>query len=160
MKDLIRISLLSLLLIFAACSKVDGGQGVNDIDAAGIAKIVKESSGKVVLVSFWATWCPPCRAEIPELMKLRDKYGDDKLMMIGVSVDDNPDVVEDFIKTTGGMNYPVYHAAEGVGQSFGIRAIPYTVVYGPDGKKIFARSGAYPIEMFENLINKLTGDRK
>lgn len=160
MRDGIRVSFLSLLLLFAACSKVKGIEGVSDIDKAGIEKIVKDSGGKVVLVSFWATWCPPCRAEIPELIKLRDKYSDDDLVMIGVSVDEDSDVVDDFIKTTGGMNYPVYHALSDVGPSYGISAIPYTAVYGPDGKMVFARSGAFPIEMFENLINNLMKDKK
>ncbi|WP_051294941.1 TlpA family protein disulfide reductase [Maridesulfovibrio bastinii] len=160
MKDWIRVSFLSLLLIFAACSKVNGVEGVSELDTAGIQKIVKNSSGKVVLVNFWATWCPPCRAEIPELIKMREKYSDDDLVMIGVSVDETSDAVDDFIKVTGGMNYPVYHASADIGPSFRIQAIPFTVIYDPDGKQIFARSGGFPIEMFENLIDKYIKDKK
>lgn len=160
MQNMIKISLIAMMLIFAACSKADTAQGVDEIDAAGISDIVKESGGKVVLVNFWATWCPPCRAEIPELIKLRAKYSEDDLVMIGVSVDETVDVVDEFIQTTGGMNYPVYHAAKDVGPAFEIRSIPYTVVYDAQGNQVFARPGGFPVEMFENLINKLSGAGK
>src|SRR5277367_6077030 len=63
--------------------------------------------GKVVILDFWATWCPPCRAEIPGLIDLQKAYGKQGLMVVGVSVDQGgTDVIKPFVEKFG-MNYPV-----------------------------------------------------
>src|SRR5262245_23578875 len=75
-------------------------------DITGRAITSKDLRGKVVLVNFWATWCPPCRAEIPDLIALQDKYRD-KLVVIGVSEDEGGvDEVKAFVAKQR-MNYPI-----------------------------------------------------
>ena len=59
-----------------------------------------------MLLDFWATWCVPCRSEIPHLVELQDKYRDQGLVVLGISMDDGPDPVRDFQKQIK-MNYPV-----------------------------------------------------
>src|SRR5262245_7975820 len=76
----------------------------HDIDGRTISS--ESLRGKVVIVNFWATWCPPCRAEIPDLVALQDKYRD-RLVIIGVSEDDVPtDEVRRFVADHK-INYPV-----------------------------------------------------
>lgn len=90
--------------------------------------------GKVVLVNFWATWCPPCRAEIPDLIKLQEKYGD-KLVVLGISEDEAP--VEDVKKFMAEqkMNYPVAMTTTELSTVFkGVAALPTTFVIDPEGR--------------------------
>jgi len=83
--------------------------------------------GKVVVVDFWATWCPPCRAEIPGYIALQKKYADKGLVIVGISVDeDGAKVVAPFAKAKG-MNYPVLLFNDDVVTAFGgIEGIPTT----------------------------------
>ncbi len=57
-------------------------------DITGRSVSLKDYNGKIVLVDFWATWCPPCRRSIPELIRLQDRYGDEGLVVLGISLDD------------------------------------------------------------------------
>lgn len=104
-------------------------------DAASLTKTGAESSPSVVLVNFWATWCPPCRREIPDLIELQQSYGDEGLRVIGISLDrGDPEAVRRFAGETG-INYPVViddgTAAEAFG---GVPALPTTYLIGPDGR--------------------------
>ncbi|WP_320173862.1 TlpA disulfide reductase family protein [Maridesulfovibrio sp.] len=148
-----------LLVLVAGCDKAETAEGVDTVNAQGIQEIIAKSKGKVVLVNFWATWCPPCRAEIPELIELRKKFSDDDLVMIGVSVDQDSDAVDEFMLKNEKFNYPVYFAAEDVGASFRIQSIPRTMLYDPAGQRVFDKEGSYPGAMFERYINKMLKDR-
>jgi thiol-disulfide isomerase/thioredoxin len=90
--------------------------------------------GKVVLVNFWASWCGPCRAEIPDLIALQNKYRD-KLVIVGISEDDGPvDDVKRFIADQK-MNYPVVMETPELSKIFrGVAALPTTFVLDRDGK--------------------------
>lgn len=89
-------------------------------------KAVKLSDykGKVVLVNFWATWCPPCRGEIPGFEKVYQKYAKQGFVILGLSVDDSAAPVKQFLKDNK-MSYPVALSDRKVPRSYGgIRAIP------------------------------------
>jgi thiol-disulfide isomerase/thioredoxin len=80
--------------------------------------------GRVVLLEFWATWCPPCRASIPGIEKLHEKYGDKGLTVLAVSVDDGGwDDVRAFVRENG-IKYSVLKGTEEVASAYGARSIP------------------------------------
>jgi thiol-disulfide isomerase/thioredoxin len=84
--------------------------------------------GKVVIVNFWATWCPPCRAEIPDLIALQNKYKD-QLQIIGVSDDDDPPAVVKKWADAHGMNYPIVMSTDELRKVFtGVAALPKMVI--------------------------------
>ena len=90
--------------------------------------------GKVTLVDFWASWCPPCRAEIPKLQVLKAKYGD-KLDVLGVAVWDNPDDSRKAM-TELEITWPVIIGTQKLTEPtdlYGIKGIPHIIVFGPDG---------------------------
>ena len=97
--------------------------------------------GKVTLVNFWATWCGPCRAEIPDLIKLQARYPE-HLQVIGVSADEGPiQVVEDFA-TEYGINYPIVMATPELSRAFpGVMALPTSFVVDPEGRVVQTHAG-------------------
>jgi thiol-disulfide isomerase/thioredoxin len=98
------------------------------VDLDGRAVSSADYKGKVVIVNFWATWCPPCRAEIPDLVALQEKYAD-RLQIIGVSEDDAPlEEVRRFVAEHR-INYPVVMTTREISALFpGVRALPTTFV--------------------------------
>jgi len=106
---------------------------VTDLDGKTVS--IADLKGKVVLVNFWATWCPPCRAEIPDLVKLQEKYRD-KLVVLGISEDEDASPQE--VKAFGAeqkMNYPIVMLTPELSKIFkGVSALPTTFVIDPEGK--------------------------
>ena len=105
-------------------------------DIEGNIRHLSDWKGKVVLLNFWATWCPPCLKEIPDFIELQHKYKSADFQVIGIAVDDF-DAVKAFA-TSHGMNYPVIPAeAEAIelGQRYGntIGALPYSVFINKNG---------------------------
>lgn len=112
--------------------------------------------GKVVFVNFWATWCPPCRAEIPSFIELVDQYGKDGFEVIGIGVDPR-----DFSKVPGfvqqyNINYPVVYANGEVVTAYGgIESIPTTFVVDRNGRIVEKIVGSRPKNAFESIITGL-----
>jgi len=113
--------------------------------------------GKVVLVNFWATWCPPCREEIPELLALKRDY-QNQLEIVGISEDDDgPDTVLKFAQQRG-MNYPIVMATSQLVTSYGgVPALPTTFLIDTQGRVVTKHSGLYPIELYHREIRALLG---
>ena len=112
--------------------------------------------GKVVLINFWATWCGPCRAEIPSLVELQDKYRND-LTILGVSIDDPADKLKPYAAEFK-MNYPVLvgNGHQDMQDAFGpLYGIPVSVIVGRDGRIAKKHSGIATKEQFEREIKAL-----
>lgn len=106
--------------------------------------------GKAVLLNFWATWCGPCKIEMPWFVELQKQYGSQGLQIIGVAMDDSgKDEIAKFAKEMG-VNYPVLLGKEAVGDEYGgIPALPETFFIGRDGKivdRIIGLKGRAEIE--------------
>lgn len=101
---------------------------------------VASHKGHIVLVDFWATWCGPCRAELPNVIETYKKYHDKGFDIIGVSLDSDKDKLESFLKKQDGMTWPQYFDGKGwsntLAEKYGVEAIPFTILVGPDGKII------------------------
>jgi thiol-disulfide isomerase/thioredoxin len=124
---------------------------LKDVDGKVVTS--DQFKGKVVVLDFWATWCPPCKAEIPGYVGLQKKYGDDGLVFVGISVDeDGPDVVRKFIKEHA-INYPVVMFSEDVVNAFGpIEGYPTTFIIDRDGMIRDKKLGAMPTAQYEKEI--------
>jgi thiol-disulfide isomerase/thioredoxin len=128
---------------------------VHDILGKAVSK--DDWGGKVVLVNFWATWCPPCREEIPELIELKKQYGD-RLQIIGISEDeDGPAKVLKFAQQKG-MSYPIIMATPELIASYGgVPALPTSFLVDTQGRVVTKHSGLYPIESYHREIRSLLG---
>jgi thiol-disulfide isomerase/thioredoxin len=112
--------------------------------------------GKVILLNFWATWCGPCKAEIPSLVELQDRYGDD-LVVLGFSVDDTPEKMKPYAAEYK-INYPllVGNGREDVQDAYGpLWGIPVSVFIDREGKIAKKHSGIASKEQFEREIQAL-----
>lgn len=111
--------------------------------------------GKVVLLDFWATWCDPCREEIPHLVELQNKYRGRGLEIIGVSMDDGPEPVRDFYQRFK-MNYPVVMGNAKTGELYGgVLGLPIAFLIGRDGRIYAKHAGATDVSVFEKEIVSL-----
>ena len=153
-------ALFFAFLMTAACSRstaIEIGQDAPDFaltDVDGKPVSLSEFKGKVIILNFFATWCPPCRAEIPDFIELTKAYGD-KLAIIGVS-DEDQGSLKGFAESQG-INYPVLIDREGKASSaYGpMRAVPTTFVIDKDFKIRRHYIGARSREEFENDMKEI-----
>ncbi len=124
-------SMLLMLLLLPAAAPCQA-RGVQEIRHIELLKTINAARGKVVVVNFFASWCQPCKVEIPGLIKLREKLGEDKLLLLGISVDEDPKALEKFMAQLP-FNYPVYLADDDVARVFQVSALPKLLVYNQRG---------------------------
>jgi cytochrome c biogenesis protein CcmG/thiol:disulfide interchange protein DsbE len=115
------------------------------------------SKGKVTLLNFWATWCGPCRAEIPDLVELQNKYKD-RLQILGLVVDDDDqDAIREFAEKFG-INYPVAIAGNDIRFQYGgIAALPTSFVLDAEGRIVQKHEGLRDPVLYETEIRSLLG---
>ena len=114
---------------------------------------LSDFKGKVVLLNFWATWCPPCRQEIPELIALQKQYADKGLVVIGVSMDQGgPARVASFTKKMG-ITYPIVMGDGKIDKAYGgIQVLPTTFIIDRKGNVVDGLLGATDRAGFETKI--------
>ena len=126
-----------------------------DVDNRKVS--LSDFKGKVILLDFWATWCVPCKAEIPGFIDLQKKYGARGLQIIGLSVDDPARTAKKYADDMK-MNYPVL-LAEGTEEILKaydpIPSIPVSVVIGRDGSICSKHVGIAPMDVFEKELASL-----
>jgi thiol-disulfide isomerase/thioredoxin len=112
--------------------------------------------GKVVLLNFWATWCGPCRAEIPDLVALQERYSG-RLQILGLNVDDEEADIKQYVQETG-INYPVAMTSNDVRIQFGgIPALPTSFVLDTEGRVVQKHVGLWSPAVYETEIRALLG---
>ncbi len=100
-------------------------------------------SGKVVLLEFWATWCPPCRASVPEFIALQNQYRDKNVVILAVSLDEGKDVtakLADFVREQK-INYTILVGNEKVSQAYNVKSIPALFIIDKSGVIVSTQVG-------------------
>ncbi len=111
---------------------------------------------KVILLDFWATWCAPCKIEIPGFVELYNKYKSRGFVVLGVSMDDSTPDVKPFVQKLK-MNYPVFigMGREDIEQAFGLTGLPTSFIISRDGEICSQHTGFAPKEQFERELKAL-----
>jgi thiol-disulfide isomerase/thioredoxin len=118
---------------------------------------IAASHGKVVLLNFWATWCGPCRAEIPDLIDLQNKYKD-RLQILSLIVDDDDDEAIKKFAQDSGINYPVAMASDEIRLKYGgIAALPTSFLLDTEGRIVQKHEGLRNPVLYEVEIRSLLG---
>jgi thiol-disulfide isomerase/thioredoxin len=108
--------------------------------------------GKIVLLDFWATWCAPCRDEIPHFVQLQDTYGSRGFQMLGISMDDSPQPVRQFYRDFH-MNYPVALGGAKLGELYGgVFGLPIAFLLDRDGRIVSKHVGATDAAIFDKEV--------
>jgi len=108
-------------------------------NAQGQPQSLSDHRGSVVFLNFWATWCPPCVAELPEIQKAYEKHGDEVVFMLVANQE--PAVVEAFLEKHG-YNLPVLYPGTATPEVFASQSIPTTYIISRDGKIVTKKTGA------------------
>ena len=126
-------------------------------DVSGRDVTLAQFKGKVILLDFWATWCGPCKVEIPGFVAFQNRYSQNGLQVVGISVDDTADLLQPYVKDLK-MNYPVLLGLghDDVQDAFGpLVGIPTTFLISRDGKICAKHAGFADKETFEREIRAL-----
>ncbi|WP_299129352.1 TlpA disulfide reductase family protein [uncultured Winogradskyella sp.] len=110
---------------------------------------LKQTKGKVILINFWATWCPPCIAEMPSLQKLFDKYGE-KVEFLFVT-NESPEIIKAY-KAKNNYTFPVYFRKSEAPEALITTSIPRTVIIDKNGQIVIDKTGA--VDWFDTKIQK------
>lgn len=136
------VAVLALLVLFAPAhgSARASLEEMNDLD---VLELINDSKGKVMVINFFASWCGPCRLEIPELIEIREDFSSDDVTVIGIAVDDTKSALQRFSRNMG-FNYPIFMGETSVSRLFNIEGVPMVLVYSPQGKLIATQVGYRP----------------
>jgi thiol-disulfide isomerase/thioredoxin len=123
-------------------------------DIQGKAISLTDLKGKTVLLDFWATWCPPCQSDAPAIEKLNEKFGDKDLKVIGISMDEDRETVEKYLKKHP-CKFPVVLSSDNLmPRAYQIRVFPTYLVIGPDGTLVTAEQGDRGISSLQKTLKK------
>jgi thiol-disulfide isomerase/thioredoxin len=152
----IRPLCLALALTLAAWSQAFA-QESGPITGQEVLDAITAAQGKVVVIDFFASWCKPCLMEIPEFIEARRAFPPDKVVFLGISLDQDQSQYFRFVKQTP-FNFPVHLADPDVLTTFGVKMIPKTLVYDTTGQQALNHAGYMPGEMLRQVITSLLKD--
>jgi thiol-disulfide isomerase/thioredoxin len=174
MKNILSLSLTLALLLAFGCEQPaedvveDTGEDTGEVvETEGVPEgfemlpgdtfDLSHYKGKVVVVDLWATWCPPCKKEIPDLIEINDEYKDKGVVMIGISMDDNAMSVVPKYAAKVGMNYPNFDGKSGgLEKEYITPGYPTKIFYDKDGNEAYRQIGMMSkedvVEQIENLL--------
>lgn len=134
----------ALLSLGSQAAELKAGAAFPSLKEAKLEGTLPDTTGKVVIVDFWASWCGPCKRSLPILKELYQDYKDKGVVVIGVSLDENKADMDAYLKKNP-LPFTIVRDPKGqLGEKAGVEGIPATFILGPDGKVIEAHTGFTP----------------
>ncbi|MFC5300313.1 TlpA family protein disulfide reductase [Azospira restricta] len=128
-------------------------------DLKGVPQALAQWNGKIRVINYWATWCPPCVEEMPMLSRLAERFAAEGVQFVGIGLDET-EKMQAFVQKTP-VAYPLLAAGTNPGGSpaLTVKGMPYTIVLGRDGKVAFSLYGAVREEELDPLLRRLVAAR-
>ena len=124
-------------------------------DDRGTAVSLRDYRGKVVILNLWASWCPPCRAEMPDLQRLQRAYASRGLVVVGINQGESPDRARAFAQSLG-IAFPIWiDDQQQYGRVLTAQGLPTTVVVGRDGRVIHGYDGPLTFNQMQTVVSSL-----
>ncbi len=149
---------MGTLTVQAAEAEKPRSTTLETLNMDALQKVLDSHKGKFVIVNFFATWCPPCREEIPGLVSIAEKRKND-VVIIGLSSDESQRPLPDFIKKLK-INYPVYMADISLLLKFNVQSIPHNLVYDTTGKLVGNAAGFVTEKELNTFINAFSEQKQ
>ena len=150
--------LLLMGLFVQPCMGLAASNNIPVLGVEGLVKkITEEGKGKVGVMTVFASWCPPCREEMPMLVETRKIVDESNLMVIGLSSDESTRDLNEFIRKYK-VNFPVYTGTGELFQVLGISGIPHMFIFNRKGELVESVVGLIPEPTFKMIIAKLLSE--
>jgi len=151
MKYVLKVVAVSLLFLATNIATADDFK-LNDVN--GKEHKLSDYKGKWVIVNYWATWCPPCLEEIPELVDFHEEHKNKDAVVLGLNYEDvDPKYLKEFVDQYF-ISYPVLHADPGTADYWGpINGLPTTVIISPEGEMYLRKVGRVDGKYLEDIIS-------
>ena len=158
------LRMVAIVFVCAALGGLFGGRcafaaQVTPLTQKDLSAVLDKAAGKVVVLNFFASWCPPCREEIPKLVKLRKSFPQNKVAFMSISLDEDEAALKSFVDQVK-FNYPVYRDDGSINTSLQLESIPYNMVLDTSGEVVYEQSGLLQEEDLKKLVNQVLGSAK
>lgn len=127
------------------------------LDGPGTTMKLSSLRGKAVLINLWATWCEPCKAELPELVELQTKYGPQGFVILGVAQDDSDEKTIVGFAHKMGLNYPILQGTNKMNDLYPSEGLPLSIYVDRSGRVVYRAVGVVDKSMMEDAIKKALG---
>lgn len=132
---------------------------INIVDSDGFGVLKEQYKGKLILINFFASWCPPCKMETPDFVKVYNEYKDKNFVIVGISIDDNKQDAIDFVNEFG-VTYPVYMAEPSLRKKYNVAKVPTNLIYSPDGELVQIIEGMISEAMLRRMAQLVAQEVK
>lgn len=146
--------LILCILLYALMASSALAAPVSKISAAELMQQMENNKGKVLIVTFWATWCSPCVKEMPGLVSVRNEVPESEMQVLGISLDTSTQAVENFMQQHR-INFPICMDGGDVGSTFGVKSIPRTLIFSRSGEKVLDHLGFISAESFRHVVERV-----